>query len=93
MADYEAKVEEAKDEGKPPAYVPPPVTTRLDVSAAFEQKRDAMLVHRTQFSPEGMFRTVPEDIGRLVFGEEHYSLINSRIPAADNETDLFAGLE
>jgi LmbE family N-acetylglucosaminyl deacetylase len=85
-------VEEAKEEGKPPPYVPPPVTTRVDVRAALERKRQAMFVHVTQFSADGFFKTIPEDIAEVAFGEEHYSLVKSHIEAPESETDLLAGI-
>lgn len=92
LAEYEEKVEEAKQEGKPPEYVPPPVTTRLKVLEVLEPKHQATLVHRTQFSVDGLFMTMPEDIARVAWGEEHYSLIKSRVPAPEQEDDLLAGL-
>jgi LmbE family N-acetylglucosaminyl deacetylase len=92
LAEHAEEVHESKEEGKPPEYVPPPVTTRIDVRSVYSQKRDATFVHRTQFAPDGLFKTMPEDIGALVFGEEHYSLVKSRVPAPDKEDDLLAGL-
>lgn len=92
LAEHEEEAQEAKEEGKPPEYVPPPVTTRIDVNSMFPQKREATFVHRTQFSPEGMFMTMPEDIAALVFGVEHYSLVQSRVQAPEHEDDLLAGL-
>lgn len=86
------EAEEAKEEGKPPPYVPPPVTTRINVVPAFERKRDATFVHRTQFSPEGAFLTMPEDIREVAFGEEHYSLVASRVSEPGPEDDLLDGL-
>ena len=47
-----------------------------------------MLQHRTQFSADGLFQTMPEDIRPVVFGEEHYSLVASRVPAPEQETSL-----
>jgi mycothiol conjugate amidase Mca len=88
-----AEAEQGKEEEKKPEYVPPPVTTRLDVRDTFAQKRDAILVHRTQFSPDGLFMTMPEDIAMVAFGEEHYSLVNSRVPTPESEDDLLAGLD
>jgi mycothiol S-conjugate amidase len=87
------EAEEAKEEGKKPQYVPPPITARLDVTAAFDRKLAAVLVHRTQFSPEGTFRTMPEDIARIAFGEEHYSLVKSLVQTPEMEEDLLAGLD
>lgn len=87
-----ADLQREAEEDKAPAYVPPPVTTRLDVHDGLQRKRAAILQHRTQFEPDGPFVTMPEDISEVAFGEEHYSLIKSRIPAAEQEYDLFAGL-
>ena len=90
------ETEEAKEAGEPtkPEYVPPPVTTRIDVRPLFNKKREATLVHRTQFEPDGLFVTMPEDIALVAFGEEHYSLVESRLPALpkDEENDILAGL-
>ena len=93
LVEHAEKVEEAKEEGKPPEYVPPPVTTRVNVRDVFRQKRDATQVHRTQFDPNGLFNTMPEDIAQVAFGEEHYSLIASRVSAPEQEDDLLAGIE
>jgi mycothiol conjugate amidase Mca len=80
---------------KKPEYVPPPVTTRMDVRPLFNKKRQATLVHRTQFDPTGLFVTMPEDIALVAFGEEHYSLVKSRLPGphSDEVNDLLMGLE
>jgi LmbE family N-acetylglucosaminyl deacetylase len=83
---------EAKEENKPPPYTPPPVTTRVDVRDTFDKKQAATLVHRTQFSQDGLFRTMPEDIARLAFSEECYSLVSSRIGEPGEEKDLLEGL-
>jgi LmbE family N-acetylglucosaminyl deacetylase len=93
VAEHVEKVEEATEEAKPPEYVPPPVTTRIDVKSVFPEKLAAIMVHRTQFSPDGLFRTMPEDIALVAFGEEHYSLISSRVPVPEQENDLLAGLD
>lgn len=92
VAEQEEKEEEAKEEGKPPEYLPPPVTTRIDVRGFVPQKREAVLVHRTQFSDGGLFLTMPDDIADVAFGEEDYSLVKSRVQAPDQEDDLLAGL-
>jgi LmbE family N-acetylglucosaminyl deacetylase len=92
IAEHQEQVEEAKEEGKPPEYVPPPTTTRIDVRKYVPQKRQAAIVHRTQFSPEGAFRSLPDDIAEVAMGEEHYSLVASRVLAPEQEDDLLAGL-
>jgi mycothiol conjugate amidase Mca len=93
IAEHEAKVEEAEEQGKEPAYVPPPVTTRVNVMDTFALKRAAMRVHRTQFDPTGEFLNMPEDIAKVAFGEECYSLIKSHVGMREKEEDLLAGLD
>jgi mycothiol conjugate amidase Mca len=93
VAELQEDLEKAEEQGKPPPYVPPPVTTRIDVRSMFQKKRDATVVHRTQFAPDGLFMTIPEDIAQLVFGEEHYSLVKSHVSAPEQEDDILAGLE
>jgi mycothiol S-conjugate amidase len=84
------KGEQAQD--KPPEYVPPPVTTRINVRAMLSEKMESIRQHRTQFDPEGLFTTMPADIAEHALGEEHYSLVATRIPAPQQEDDLLAGL-
>lgn len=93
VAEMQEEIEEAKEEGKPPPYVPPPTTTRIDVRHVLPKKRDAIVVHRTQFSQDGLFMTMPDDIAEVAFGEEHYSLIKSQVQAPEQEDDLLAGLD
>ena len=83
---------EAPAEEKPPAYVPPPTTTRIDVRAVATEKMTSARQHRTQFDPNGLFNSIPDDIVPIIFGEEHYSLVQSRTPAPDQEDDMLAGL-
>ncbi|HUS16300.1 MAG TPA: PIG-L family deacetylase [Chloroflexia bacterium] len=88
----EAEGTQAPDAPKEPEYQPPPVTTRIDVRAAAERRMAATRCHRTQFQPDGAFMNMPEDIALVVWGEEHYSLVRSRVEAPQPETDLFAGI-
>ncbi len=94
--EIEAIVEEAEnkpaEQEKAPEYVPPPVTTRINVYSVLTEKQQSMLQHRTQFSADGLFQTMPEDIRPLAFGEEHYSLVASRVSAPAQETSLLSGL-
>ena len=92
VTEHMQETAEAKEENKPPPYTPPPVTTRLDVRAAFDKKSAATLVHKTQFAADGLFMTMPEDIARLAFSEEHYSLVRSRVRKPEEESDLLEGL-
>lgn len=82
-----------KPEEKAPAYVPPPVTARLDVRDTLSKKLESVLKHRTQFGPDGLFRTIPQDIALVAMGEEHYSLVASRVPTPEMEDDILAGLD
>ncbi len=92
VQEVEAAQEAPKEEDKPPAYVPPPATTRIDVTAVAMDKMQSARQHRTQFDPNGFFMSVPEDVVPLIFGEEHYSLVESRVPAPEQEDDMLAGL-
>jgi len=88
----EEGVQDAATEPKPPPYAPPPVTTRIDVRSCVPRKMAAFACHRTQFMRDGLFRTIPEDIALVAFGEDHLTLVRSRVTAPTPETDLFAGL-
>ena len=79
-------------EEKPPAYVPPPTTTRLNVRPWAQAKREAARCHRTQFDPNGLFTTMPDDIALVAWGEEHLSLVRPATETPVEEDDLFAGL-
>lgn len=87
----EAKPEEKTEEA--PRYVPPPVTTRLDVHEMLHTKLESARQHRTQFGPNGIFNGMPEDIMVMAMGEEHYSLVASRVQTPEAENDLLAGLD
>ncbi len=95
IADHEQEVTEAKaggDEQKKPEYVPPPTTTRIDVSAVVGDKMESARQHKTQFDPDGLFMTTPEDIVPVMFGREDYSLVKSLVNGPAEETDMLAGL-
>lgn len=94
IVEHEQEVAEAKAAGEEqPKYVPPPTTTRIDVRAVVREKMQSAQQHRTQFDPEGLFRTMPDDIAPVMFGEEHYSLVKSLVDGPAEEADLLAGLE
>ena len=93
VAEHVQDVETATaGEEKPPAYIPPPTTTRINVKDFAAQKMASAKMHRTQFDPTGLFMTIPEDVVPVVFGEEHYSLVKSRVPTPDQENDMLEGL-
>jgi LmbE family N-acetylglucosaminyl deacetylase len=94
IVEHEHDVEEvrATSEEEKPKYVPPPTTTRIDVTAVIREKMSSAIQHKTQFDPDGLFRTMPEDIAPIMFGEEHYSLVKSLVSGPNEENDLLAGL-
>src|SRR5438105_1348390 len=73
-----------------------PMTTRIDVGDHLDQRRAALLAHRTQVDPEGFWMRLPEEIVREVFPWEEYflarSLVDGATPEGAYEDDLFAGL-
>jgi len=68
------------------------VTTRVDASDFFEQRDAALLAHRTQIDPEGMWFAVPMDMQKRVWPTDDFELARSEIPVSLPEDDLFAGL-
>lgn len=69
-----------------------PITTKVDVSDYLEYRDRALLAHATQVDPEGMFFWVSNEVRRLVWPWEAYTLHFSRIPVTIPEDDLFEGL-
>lgn len=68
------------------------VTTRVDASEFFEQRDAALLAHRTQIDPEGMWFAVPLDMQRRVWPTEDFELARSEVAVTLPEDDLFAGI-
>ena len=73
-----------------------PVTTRIDVGEFLNERRAALLAHRTQIDPDSFWMRLPEDVVREVFPWEEYrlarSLVEATAPADGFEEDLFAGV-
>ncbi|MDQ1501147.1 MAG: mycothiol S-conjugate amidase, partial [Actinomycetota bacterium] len=73
-----------------------PMTTRIDVGDFLDQRRAALLAHRTQVDPEGFWMRLPEEIVREVFPWEEYllarTLVDDATPDGGYEDDLFSGL-
>lgn len=70
----------------------PRVTTRIDASDYFDVRDAALLAHRTQIDPEGMWFAVPLDMQRRVWPTEDFELARSEVETSLPEDDLFAGL-
>jgi mycothiol S-conjugate amidase len=73
-----------------------PITTRIDVGDYLNERRAALLAHRTQIDPDSFWMRLPEEVVREVFPWEEYrlarSLVDDTLPPGGFEEDLFAGL-
>ena len=73
-----------------------PMTTRIDVGDFLDERRAALLAHRTQVDPGGFWMRLPEEVVREVFPWEEYllarSLVDASVPDGGYEDDLFSGL-
>jgi mycothiol S-conjugate amidase len=72
------------------------MTTRIDVGDFLDERRAALLAHRTQVDPAGFWMRLPEEVVREVFPWEEYflarSLVDSTTADGAYEDDLFSGL-
>lgn len=68
------------------------ITTRVPVVDYFGVRDEALLAHRTQVDPQGMWFAMPRDLERGVWPTEDFQLAISRIPVQVPEDDLFAGI-
>lgn len=68
------------------------VTTRVDASDFFEDRDAALLAHRTQIDPEGMWFAVPMDMQKRVWPTDDFELARSEVQVSLPEDDLFAGI-
>jgi mycothiol S-conjugate amidase len=71
-------------------------TTLIDVSEYMQQRRDALLAHRTQVDPEGHWFRLPDEVVRQVFPWEEFtlarSLVDNGVADGEREDDVFAGI-
>jgi LmbE family N-acetylglucosaminyl deacetylase len=70
------------------------VTTEVEIGPYYDQKRAAILAHRTQMGPKSFFQQMPVELGRRFGTHEYFQRAAGPAPeaAGDRETDLFAGL-
>ncbi|HAN70140.1 MAG TPA: mycothiol conjugate amidase Mca [Actinobacteria bacterium] len=68
------------------------VTTRVDASDFFDVRDAALLAHRTQIDPEGMWFAVPLEMQKRIWPTEDFELARSLVDTELPESDLFAGL-
>lgn len=69
------------------------VTTRVECSAYFSQRDDALRAHTTQIDPDHDFFAAPIEWQQRLWPTEEFELARSRVPARLPEDDLFAGIE
>lgn len=68
------------------------ITTRVDVSAFVESKREAFKAHVSQNDPNSWFATMQDQIFEVAFGTEFYQLARGKPGMALPEDDLFSGI-
>jgi LmbE family N-acetylglucosaminyl deacetylase len=68
------------------------VTTRLDVSAFIDRKRQAFAAHVSQNDPNSWFAKIPDEVYEVAFGTEYYALARGKPGSPLPESDLFAGI-
>ena len=69
------------------------VTTKIECSAYFSQRDDALRAHATQIDPNGDFFAAPIGWQQRLWPTEEFELARSRVPVRLPESDLFAGIE
>jgi mycothiol S-conjugate amidase len=69
------------------------VTTRVQCSAYFSQRDEALRAHATQIDPNSHFFAAPIEWQQRLWPTEEFELARSRVPVRLPETDLFAGIE
>jgi len=71
-------------------------TTRIDITDYLDVGREALLAHRTQVAPTGIFFRVPQDVLRDIHPWEDFELARSLVatdrPDGELEHDLFEGV-
>ena len=68
------------------------IVVSLDASEWFEVRDRALIEHRTQIDPEGLWFAVPLQFQREVWPTEDFQLARSLVDTNLPEDDLFAGI-
>jgi N-acetyl-1-D-myo-inositol-2-amino-2-deoxy-alpha-D-glucopyranoside deacetylase len=68
------------------------VTTVVDCRDQLDRKQEALRAHRSQLTEDFALLSVPQEMLRDLFPNEHFQLVVSRVPTALPESDVFAGL-
>jgi mycothiol S-conjugate amidase len=69
------------------------VTTRVECSAYFSRRDDALRAHATQIDPNAEFFAAPIEWQQRLWPTEEFELARSRVSVSLPEADLFAGIE
>ena len=69
------------------------ITAWVDVSGVLDARWAAIKAHVTQISDENPFVRFGKEAWREFWNREAFIRRESRVPAPDHETDLFAGLD
>ncbi len=69
------------------------INVSLDVTETIDNKWAALHCHRTQFSPDNIFRRLPEEVGKQMMSREHFALAWPEAEPGLELSDLFADLE
>jgi mycothiol S-conjugate amidase len=68
------------------------ITTKIPASEYFDVRDRALLAHRTQIDPEGMWFAVPRELERQIWSTEDFELAFTAVETTLPEDDLFQGL-
>ncbi len=68
------------------------ITTRVPAAEWFEVRDRALLQHRTQIDPTGLWFAVPMEFQQRIWPTEDFELARSLVDTTLPEDDLFAGL-
>jgi mycothiol S-conjugate amidase len=68
------------------------ITTRVDAADWFDVRDMALIQHRTQIDPAGMWFAVPLEFQRQVWPSEDFQLARTLVETKTPEDDLFAGI-
>jgi mycothiol S-conjugate amidase len=69
------------------------VSAIVDVRDGVAAQREALRAHHSQIDETFPLLSVPEEVMRELFGEEHYQLVLTRVPVTLPESDVFAGVD
>ncbi|WP_370323854.1 mycothiol conjugate amidase Mca [Euzebya sp.] len=71
---------------------PERISTSIHVADHLGARSAALIAHRTQVDPDGLWFSIPDDVVREVYPYEDFQLAYSEVWTAKPESDLFAGL-